>query len=447
MGLTGIQIFKLLPKTNCGECGSPTCLAFAMKLSAGQVELELCPYVSEESKAKLVEASAPPIRLVTIGTGDDVFKCGGETVQYRHEKTFVNPTGIGVLITDTMSDEEVDGRVRRLKELEYERVGMVLKADLVVVKDASGDEEAFVKVIGKVKSSGARKIILMSEEVSRIRAGLKVVGDLRPLLYAATKTNLAEMANLAKEHDVPLAVKGDGLDEVAELTTVLTEKGIKDLVIDSGSRILPSVFTDQVGIRRAALVGGLRALGFPTITFPCEMTQDPVEEGVIASTMILKYAGIAVLSDIQGEVLFPLLVQRMNIFTDPQRPMATSEGIYEINNPDENSPILITTNFSLTYFIVAGEIETSQVPSWLLIKDTDGLSVLTAWAAGKFSADGIAAFIKQSGIHDKVTHRKLIIPGYVAVLSGDLEEELPEWQIEIGPKEASHLPAYLRNRG
>ena len=444
MGLTGIQIFKLLPKTNCQECGAPTCLAFAMKLAAGQAELEACPYVSEESKAKLSEAAAPPIRLVTIGVGDDLFKCGGETVQYRHEKTFVNPTGIGVLITDVMSDEEVAGRLNRFKQLEYERIGLILKPDLVAVKDTTGDKDTFKGLIRKVKKAGIKKLILMSEKVENHRAALETVGDLRPLLYAADKDNLKEMGNVAREKKVPLAVMGNGLDEVMELTNSLMEMGLNDLVIDSGSRDVKGVFADQVGIRRAALVGGEKLLGFPTITFPCEMTRNTMEETLFAATMIPKYSGVTILSDLQGETLFPLLVQRMNIFTDPQRPMATSEGVYEINNPDENSPVLITTNFSLTYFIVSGEIENSRVPSWLLVKDSDGLSVLTAWAAGKFAADSIALFMKKSGILDKVKHRKLIIPGYVAGISGELEEELPDWEIQIGPREAAHIPPYLK---
>jgi len=415
-----------------------------MKLAAGQAELEACPYVSEEAKEKLAEASAPPIRPVTIGPGEDVFKCGGEIVQFRHEKTFVNPTGIGVLITDSMSDEEIEGRLKRFRELEYERVGLTLKPDLVALKDTSGEKDKFTDLIKKVTDSGVQKLVLMSEKVENLKAGLEAAGDIKPLLYAANRDNVEELGKLAKEKNVPLSVKGNGLDEVMELTTKLTEMGLKDLVIDSGSRKLKEVFTDQVGIRRAALVGGERALGFPTITFPCEMTNDPMEEALIASTMIPKYAGIAILSDLQGESLFPLLVQRMNIFTDPQRPMATSEGIYEINNPDEKSPVLITTNFSLTYFIVSGEIENSRVPSWLLVMDTEGLSVMTAWAAGKFVADAIGIFVKKSGIGEKVNHHKLIIPGYAAGISGELEEELPGWEILIGPREGAHIPAYLK---
>lgn len=447
MGLTGIQIFKLLPKTNCAECGSPTCLAFAMKLAAGQAELEACPYVSEEAKEQLAAASAPPIRPVTIGAGESVFKCGGEVVEFRHQKSFVNPTGVGVLITDAMSDAEIDGKLQRYNDLQYERVGLTLKPDLVAIKDTGGDKGKFTGLIGKAKNAGATKLILMSDKVDNLQAGVDAAGDVRPLVYAATKDNVEAVGNLAKGKGVPVAVKGNGLDEVMALTGKLIEMGLKDIVIDPGSRKLKDVFTDQVSIRRAALVGGQRALGFPTITFPCEMTKDPMEEALIASTMVAKYAGITVLSDLQGESLFPLLVQRMNIYTDPQRPMATTQGIYEINNPTQDSPVLITTNFSLTYFIVSGEIENSRVPSWLLVMDTEGLSVLTAWAAGKFAADSISIFVKKSGITDKINHRKLVIPGYAASISGELEEELPDWKVQIGPREGAHIPAFLKTWG
>ncbi len=251
---------------------------------------------------------------------------------------------------------------------------------------------------------------------------------------------------LAKETACPLAVKGTSLDEVAELTETLTKAGLKDLVIDSGARDVKTLLKDQVAIRRLALEKKFTALGFPTITLPCEMTDDPMKEAMYAALMINKYGGIALLSDLKGESLFPLLVNRLNIYTDPQRPMATKEGIYEIGNPDENSPVLITTNFSLTYFIVMGEIESSRVPSYLLIIDTEGLSVMTAWAAGKFAADAISIFVKKCGIGDKVKEHKMIIPGLAAGMSGELEEELPDWKIVIGPREAAHLPAFLKDQ-
>ena len=444
MPLTGIEIFKLLPKTNCKECGEPTCLAFAMKLAAGKAELSACPYISGEAKAKLAEASAPPILPVTIGVGDRALKVGSETVMFRHEKRFENPPGFAILITDTMEESEVNARLERFSQLQYERVGLTLRPELVAVKDESGDASKFEALVNKVKQNSGSGIILMSSNPDILAAGLKACADRKPLIYAANKDNMANIADLAKEHSCPVVAKASSLEELAQLTTKLIEAGVKDIVLDSGSRTVRRAFEEQVIIRSAALNKKFRPLGFPTIVFPCEMTDDPMKEAVIASMFVAKYGGIIVLSDFQGESLFPLLVERMNIYTDPQRPLATTEGIYEIGSPDENSPVLVTTNFSLTYFIVSGEIETSKVSSYLLVKDTEGLSVMTAWAAGKFVADTIAPFVKKCGIWDKVKQHKLIIPGYAAAESGGLEEELSGWEILIGPRDAAHIPAYLK---
>jgi len=443
MALTGIEIFKLLPKTNCGDCGVPTCLAFAMSLATGKAELAACPHVSEEAKAQLQEASAPPIRPVTIGVGERALKVGGETVMFRHEKRFENAPGLAILITDTMADAEIKGRLERFK-LEYERVGLILRPELVAVKCVSGDAGKFTAVVDKVKKESDGGLILMSHNPDILAAGVKVCADRKPLLYAATKDNADQVATLAKESSCPVVAQAPSLEELADLTQKLNELGINDIILDSGSRTLRRAFEDQVIIRRAALTKKFRPLGYPTIILAFDMTDDPMKEALIASIFIAKYGGIIVLSDFQGESLFPLLVERMNIFTDPQRPLATSQGIYEIGNPDENSPVLVTTNFSLTYFLISGEIETSKIPSWLLVMDTEGLSVMTAWAAGKFVADAIAPFVKKSGIVDKVKHRKLVIPGYAAAESGGLEEELPGWEILVGPREGSHIPAYLK---
>ena len=443
MPLTGIEIFKLLPKTNCGKCGVPTCLAFAMQLAAGKADLSACPTVSEDTKAKLSEASAPPIRPVVIGSGARAVKIGGETVLFRHEKRFENPPGIAILISDTLSDTEIDSRLQKLNTLQYERVGLTLRPEIAAIKSDSGDPEKFATVVAKAKQKSDCSLILMSPNPDVLGAGLKACPGSRPLLYAADRENADRLSILSKEANCPLAVKGSNLEEVAQLTDQLSKAGVKDMVIDSGARGLREAFIDQVYTRKAAL-GKFRPLGFPTITLPCEMTSDPMKEALIAATFIAKYAGIIVLSDFQGHSLFPLLVERMNIYTDPQKPLATKEGIYEIGGPNENSPVMITSNFSLTYFIVSGEIENSRVPAYLLVKDTEGLSVMTAWAAGKFVADAIAPFVKKCGIVDKVKHHTLIIPGYAASESGGLEEELPGWKIEVGPREASHIPAYLK---
>jgi acetyl-CoA decarbonylase/synthase complex subunit gamma len=445
MGLTGIQIFKLLPKTNCGECGVPTCLAFAMNLAAGKAELDACPYVSDEAREKLSEASAPPIRQVAIGAGVRAFKIGGETVMFRHEKTFYNPTGIAVMVKSDESPEALGRKLKAWNALQYERVGLNLRPELVAVKDANGDGAAFAAAAKKIAEESEFNLILMSEKVDAMKAAADACAFKKPLLYAATARNADQMGALAKEKGLPLAVKAEDMDGLIALSDKLTGMGLKDLVLDSGAREPKQLFQDQVTIRRAPLKAGNRSLGFPSIAFPCEMASNLDVEMMLAAMLIAKYAGIVVLSDLKGESLFPLLLERLNIYTDPQRPMTVTQGIYEIGAPNENSPVLVTTNFSLTYFIVSGEIEGSRVPSWLLIMDTEGLSVMTAWAAGKFSGDAVGTFVKKSGIADKVAHKKIIIPGYAASISGDMEEELPGWDIIIGPRDASLIPKFLRD--
>jgi len=446
MGLTGIQIFKLLPKTNCGECGVPTCLAFAMNLAAAKAELDSCPYVSAEAREKLSEASAPPIRQVAIGAGVRAFKIGGETVMFRHEKTFYNPTGIAALIKSDMDGGALDRKLKEWNAFQYERVGLNLRPELVALKDVNGNGAAFAAAAKKIAEESEFNLILMTDKADVMKAAVDVCAFKKPLLYAATAQNAEAMAKLAKEKGLPLAVKADGLQNLIALSDKLTGMGLKDLVLDSGARDPKQVLQDQVAIRRAPLKAGNRSLGFPTIAFPCEMAGNLDVETVLSAMLIAKYAGIVVLSDFKGESLFPLLLERLNIYTDPQRPMTVTQGIYEIGAPNENSPVCITTIFSLTYFIVSGEIEGSRVPSWLLIMDTEGLSVMTAWAAGKFSGDAVAAFVKKSGIADKIAHRKLIIPGYAASISGEMEEELPGWEVMIGPRDASLIPKFLKER-
>jgi acetyl-CoA decarbonylase/synthase, CODH/ACS complex subunit gamma len=444
MALTGIQIFKLLPKTNCKECGVPTCLAFAMNLASGKAELDACPYVSDEAREQLSEASAPPIRPVALGKGVRKTKAGGETVMYRHEKTFYSPTPIGALVGSDIAQSDLEGKLKAWNAFQFERVGFNLRPELVALKDVNGDKDAFANTAKTIAETSEFNLVLMSEDAGVMAAGVDACKFKRPLIYAATEGNIDEFGALAKDNDLPLAVKADSVEGLIPLTDKLTQMGIKDLVIDPGSREIKQSFEDQVIIRRAALKSGNRSLGFPTITFPCEMASNVDMETLIAAMHIAKYGGITVLSDFTGESIFPLLLERLNIFTDPQRPMTVDEGIYEINNPDENSPVLVTTNFALTYFIVCGEIEGSRVPSWLLIKDSEGLSVMTAWAAGKFSGDDVGMFVKKCGIADKVKHTEVIIPGYAAAIAGDMEEELPGWTITVGPREASHIPAFLK---
>ncbi|HAS28522.1 MAG TPA: acetyl-CoA decarbonylase/synthase complex subunit gamma [Dehalococcoidia bacterium] len=444
MAITGIEIFKMLPKTNCGECGVPTCLAFAMSLAAGKTELSKCPYLSEEARNKLEEASTPPIRPVTIGKGENAKTIGGETVMFRHEKRFENAPAIALLISDAMTEADIDKRIESFNTLVYDRVGQTLRAEMVALKCQSGNADKYKTLINKVMQKCRASIMLICENPTLLEAVLPLCADVRPLIYALTKENFDKIAALSKQYFCPVAVKGQNLDDIIELTTRLEKYEIKDIVIDSGVKDIAGTLEDQVAMRRSALNQKMRSLGYPTMVMVSEVADDPLQESLIAATFVAKYAGIIVLSDFSGETLFPLLVLRMNLFSDPQRPLATTEGIYEIGGPGDNSPVLLTCNFSLTYFIVSGEIESSRVPGYLLVKDTEGLSVMTAWAAGKFGADTIASFVKKCGITDKVKHRKLIIPGYIAIESGALEEELPDWEIIVGPREGAHIPAFLK---
>jgi acetyl-CoA decarbonylase/synthase complex subunit gamma len=446
MGLSGIEIFKKLPKTNCGKCGVPTCLAFAMKLAAGQIDINACPDISEDVKEEISLASAPPVRTVVIGTGERTVKTGGETVLFRHEKRFENPPAFTLLVLDSMDDAEIVDRLNKFNKAVYERVGVIMKPEFVAVKGVSKDSSRFNEVVEKVCGLTDAGLIIMHEDTDALSQAVRKFSHRKPLIYAAIMENYETLGNLSLEVSCPLAVKAGSLEELADISGRLTKMGVKDLVLDSGARNARRALEDQIIIRRSALMKTIKAFGFPTIVFPCFMTDDPMKEAMIACQMVAKYGGIIVLSEIEGHSIFPLLLAGMNIFTDPQRPMAVEEKIYEIGSVHDDSPVIITGNFSLTYFIVSGEVESSRVPSYVLIKDTEGLSVLTAWAAGKFGADAIASFVRKCGIEERVKHRRLIIPGYLAAVSGELEEELPDWKILVGPREASHLPAYLKQQ-
>ena len=446
MGLTGIQIFKLLPKKNCKECGDPTCLAFAMKLAQGKAELSQCPYVSDEAKAQLAEASAPPIRGVVLGTGDEQLKVGEELVLFRHEKTFINPPAIGVLFKDTEDDAAIDEKLKNFNDVSFERVGYVLKAHMAVVKNESGDADKFVALVTKIKDNTKKPIMILSDNADALEKAAAVIKGLKGVIAYATADTLDKLVEVAKANECSLVIKAP-IDEIEALTKKAVGAGLKDLILDTEARDVKTMFQHNTFLRRAALKKKNRDVGYPILNMPCEMTDDTIKEATIAALAIAKYGSIVVISDAKPEVLLPLGIQRLNIYTDPQRPMVVEQGIYPINEPDENSPVIVTTNFALTYFIVSAVVEASRVPTWLVIMDVEGMSVLTAWSAGKFVADAIAPFIKKVGIDQKVNHRQVIIPGYVAQISGELQEELgEEWEVVIGTREAADLPAFLKDK-
>ena len=442
MGLTGLEIYRQLPRTNCGDCGVPTCLAFAMKLANKQASLEDCPHVSEEAKAALGAASAPPIRLVTIGTGDGKLEIGNETVMFRHEETFHHPAGIAIEVDAAMAEAEIAERISQINNLKFERVGQDIGVDLVAVSDTdSGDPAKYAKAVSTVLSASSLPLILISSNPAAVEEALKVCADGKPLIYAATPDNYEAMAQLAKEHSCPLAVAADGLEELASLTEKIKALGVEDMVLDSKKRGIVDTQADLTHIRRLALRKAFRPLGYPTIAFTA--SDDPLQEAAEAGTYIAKYAGIVVMKNAAPWVVLPVLTMRQNIYTDPQKPIQMEPKVYVVGNVTDKSPVLITTNFSLTYFSVEGEVEASRIPAYILSVDTEGQSVLTAYAAEKFTAESVAAAMKKFELDKLVDHRKAIIPGFVAVMSGALQEE-SGWEVLVGPREASGIPTYLK---
>ncbi len=436
MALSGIQIYKLLPQTNCKECSFPTCLAFAMKLSAKQVELSACPYVSDASKKQLAESAAPPIRLITLKAGTEV-KAGNEVVMFRHEKTFYNKAGLFIRVK--ASDPDLAKKVATADAYKVNYVGMDFSIDGFAVEADGGD---FVGAVKAVRGATKRPLILIAKDVALLDSSLSLLVGESTLIYAADaqQSDYEPLADLAKKHKAALVVKADTLDALADLTQKVQAKGVEDMVLDLGGKNMSEWLARSTQVRKLAIKSNLRSLGYPIIAFPC----DAKDEGVAAAQAIAKYAGFVVLSEFKPELLYPLLVLRENIYTDPQKPIQVQPGIYEINSPKPESPVLVTTNFSITYFSVANEVEGSGLPAWLVVTDAEGMSVLTAWAAGKFDAERIAKAVKGFDVASKVSKKQIVLPGHVAVLSGELEEELPGWDIRVGPREAVDLPAFMK---
>jgi acetyl-CoA decarbonylase/synthase complex subunit gamma len=449
MALSGIQIYKMLPKTNCKDCGFPTCLAFAMKLAAKQVELSDCPHVSEEATSELAESSAPPVRLVTLKSNGYEVKAGNEVVLFRHEKTFYHKPGLFVRVKDDESAEQIKAKVIPAEAYHVDYVGLDLTLDGFAVESATGDAGAFAAAVKTVAELSQRPLILMSRDAEVMSAGLAATDNETPLIYAADASNWEAMAGLAKQVKAALVVSGNSLEELADLSEKIKGHGVEDIVLDpvagdlSGPASLSTRLALSTQIRRLALRKNFRALGYPLFMAPSNGA-DAAYESMLAAQGIAKYAGFVVLDTFAAEHVYPLLVLRQNIYTDPQKPIQVLPGLYEINNPTGSDPVLVTTNFSITYFSVANEVEGAGLPAWLLVAEAEGMSVLTAWAAGKFDAERIAKDVKRFGVADKVNRKRIVLPGHVAVLSGELEEELPGWDVRVGPREAVDIPAFMK---
>ena len=443
MALTGLKIQKLLPRTNCKECGSNTCLAFAMRLAAKKADLSECPYASDEAKEILGAASEPPVKGVALGP-EKGLKLGEETVLYRHEKTFVNQTALAINVTDTDPAEQVDATLASIRDYVQERVGEELTIDLVAVTQAGTDTDAFVALAKKAWETTGRPLVLRSANADALVAAAAAVKGSGSLLSAATAETADQLREAAVENGHALAVTAPDLDQLVVLTTDLKKAGMNDLVMQFQTSSLAERFQTNSIARRAALKDNYKPLGYPTLCFI--PASDLLTETVEATNEISKYGGICVLPSLDKAQLTALMTLRLNLYTDPQKPIQVEPKLYPIGEPTAASPVFVTTNFSLTYFIVSGEIENSGLSAWLLVPECEGMSVLTAWAAGKFSGASIAKFAKELDLAGQLTSRTLVIPGYVAQVSGELEEGLPGWEVLVGPQEAGDLESFIKAR-
>jgi len=445
MALTGLQIFKYLPggkkekEANCKKCGFPTCMAFAMKLAKKEVPFDKCEYISDELKGLLEEASVPQQQAVKFGKADKEITIGNETVMFRHDKTFVNSTCIAIKLES--SDPDFDKKLAKIAAYSVERVGEHLKIDAVVLTDT---DNTFKEKISKITSTDLA-LILESSNVEAIEEILADIKATKPLVFLkdAKTEQIVEIENKFK---VPVVISGTSIEEIVEKSSKALESKAENLVINLNKQ--KDLIQDLTYIRRSAIENKFRPLGFPVITFVDQIasnTLNPMERIIWASTLICKYSNILVLDNFDEALIYALLTLRQNIYTDPQKPLQMEPKVYPIGDVDKNSPILVTTNFALTYFVVAAEIESSGIPAYLLITPSDGMSVLTAWAASKFTGETIAKALKEAKLEELVDHRSILIPGYVGNLKEEVEEELPDWDIVIAPNEAVEIPDFLRN--
>ncbi|UCC22887.1 MAG: acetyl-CoA decarbonylase/synthase complex subunit gamma [Planctomycetota bacterium] len=441
MALTGLEIFKLLPKTNCKKCGMPTCLAFAMQLAQKRAKLEDCPEVSEEAKQALAAAAAPPMRKVVFGSGDNQVEIGQETVMFRHEEKFYSPTVVAVTVSDKLTGEDLKKRIEVVNSLQFERVGTKIGVSAVAVVNDSGDANSFASVAETVKAASSLAMILVSDEPSAMEAAVGKVKDVVPLIASAKADTAAEMAKIAKENGCPLAAKAESLEALSDLTEKIKAEGVEDIVLSLEGLGLREQLYNLSRMRALSLKKAFRPLGHPTISFVSD--GDANQQAAMAAALICKYSGIVVLDAAEPYALLPLLTVVMNIFTDPQKPVQVEPKVYPIGEPGENAPLMFTTNFSLTYYTVESDVEASRVPSYILVVDTEGTSVLTAYSGDKLNEKTVADAMAKHNVEGLVKHRKLIIPGYVAVMSGKLEEA-SKWEVMVGPRESSMLPKYLQ---
>ena len=441
MAVKGLDIFKLSPKKNCKECGSPTCMAFCMKVAQGSIEITKCPYMSEEAIALLSEATAPPMKTVTVGE----HKLGGETVMMRHEKTLVNRNLFAATLCTCMDDAKIEARIEGIKKVDYERIGEREMVECVFVHDA-GDCAKFVELCKKAAALPDRTVIIDTKDVETAKAAVEAIKDSKPILNSANKDNFNDMNEIAKAAGLVLGVSGTDLSELHDTVAALEKAGNKNLILDVTAPTIKETFANAVLVRRTAIKDGDRTFGYPSIVnLGVLCNHDEHLETALAAMFVVKYGSIIVMDKVGYAEALPLYGLRQNIFTDPQKPMKVAPGIYPINGAGPDDPCALTVDFALTYFLVSGELERSKIPVNLLITDASGMSVLTAWAAGKFSSTSVKKFFDEFDIASKINNRTPIIPGKVAVMKGEIQDKLPEWNVVVGTREAVELVKYLRD--
>ena len=445
MALKGLDIFKLSPKKNCKECGCPTCMAFSMKVAQGAVDIAACPYFAPEALAKLSAATEPPMKTIKVGAGDAELSLGGETVLFRHEKTFVSRTRYAMSLCTCMDDETVAQKLEDIKKVDYERIGERMFVEMVYVNYSADGKQDYVELVKKAAETG-RILILDCKDAEIAKAALEVCKDGKPILNGADASNYEAMNAVATAAGVVLGVSGADLSEIHDTVEKLEGLGNKNLVIDVTGADVKETFKNAVQIRKAAIKDGDRTFGYPSIVNLHKIAAgDLHKQAALLSLFTMKYGSVIVAEHIGYAEALPLYGLRQNLFTDPQKPMKVEPGVYPLNGADENSVCLTTVDFALTYFLVSGELERSGVPVNLIINDAGGLSVLTSWAAGKFSSSSIAKFFQEQDIEGKIKSRKLIIPGKLAVLKGELEAKMPGWEIIIAPNEAVQLVKFMKD--
>ncbi len=441
MALTGLQIQKLLPKTNCKECGSNTCLAFAMRLASKKANLSECPYASEEAKQILGAASEPPVKTVFFGKGKE-FRLGDETVLYRHEKTFVNQTILAINIDDTQDTQSINDTLDSIINYKLERVGETLTIGMVSVTNKRGDAGTFTDIVKDAWSKTGKPVIMRSTKTEALKKASEAIEGSGSVIASANQTNWQELKEIAARNGHVLSVTAPNLDEMVVLTEKISNDGFDSLLLNFQTNSLAEQFQTNTIARRMAIKQSYKPLGYASLKYID--SGDFLEDTVMALTEISKYGGICILPAFNPAQLVSLMTLRLNIFTDPQKPIQVDPKPYPVGEPDRKSPVFVTTNFSLTYFIVTGEIENSGISAWLVVPQCEGMSVLTAWAAGKFSGASIAKAIKEMNFEDQIETREIVIPGYVSQISGELEENLPGWKVLVGPQEAADLESFIK---